>query len=218
MNTTTSGTRTVFSSGATYVARRLFGGNVGRSATMRAAASAFTSLWNSTYISPVASFSGTPVMPKMDVPSGQECRCGGMRMLAPRRAAIMAWQKRRFSGGRGTSGRSSSLSMRLTATGCQRKPSFSMTTRCHSAYCSRRSRAMGSARGSSAKGSYVASPVASTKSARCGQLPEQVVHPTQSSMRAAKGRPSSSASSTSHGQNAMHSPHFTHRSGSFVIL
>ena len=156
-------------------------------------------------------------MPKMDVPSGHECRCGGMRMLAPRRAAIMAWQKRWFSGGRGTSGSSSSLSMRLTATGCQRRPSFSMITRCHSAYCSCSSREMGSARGSSAKGSYTASPVASTESARCGQLPAQVVHPTQSSMRAAKGCPSPSASSTSHGQNAMHSPHATHRSGSFAI-
>ena len=130
-------------------------------------------------------------MPKIEVPSGQECLKGGCRMQAPRRAAIMAWQKRRFSAGMGHWGSGSSFSMRLTATGCQRRPSFSMMMRWYSAYCACFSAEMGSARSSSARAaSKLALPRGSMRMERVGQLPEQVVQPTQASGFTATGTPS----------------------------
>ena len=48
VKTTTSGWRTVLPSGCTSVARLDLGGSVGRSATIFAAASASTTLWNKT--------------------------------------------------------------------------------------------------------------------------------------------------------------------------
>ena len=129
---TTSAVQRGTSRGQVTVARTERGGRLGRSATMRRAASTESSLWNRMYSSPEASFFGMGANPKMEVPSGQAWRFTGIMSARPRRAAMSAWQKRSRSSGKGTSGRGSPARMSETATGCQRSPSTSRRTAAHS--------------------------------------------------------------------------------------